>query len=39
MAKCDVCGNDYDKAFQVVRSRVESLFPFSMDFTATHHFE
>jgi hypothetical protein len=20
MARCDVCGNDYDKAFQVVRS-------------------
>ena len=20
MAKCDVCGNDYDKAFQVIRA-------------------
>lgn len=26
MAKCEVCGNDYDKAFQVVRDGSEHTF-------------
>jgi hypothetical protein len=26
MAKCDVCGNDYDKAFQVIRSGKSHTF-------------
>ena len=26
MAKCDVCGNDYDKSFQVVRGSERRTF-------------
>ncbi|HUP49001.1 MAG TPA: hypothetical protein VNA04_09465 [Thermoanaerobaculia bacterium] len=26
MAKCDVCGNDYDKSFEVVRGGSRSTF-------------
>ena len=26
MAKCDVCGNDYDKSFQVVRGGESHVF-------------
>lgn len=26
MAKCDVCGNDYDKSFEVVRAGTRNTF-------------